>query len=45
MAAPVSFLLLARWDKSEAFDRVWTLASILLMGVFATLFSFNLWAG
>jgi Gpi18-like mannosyltransferase len=45
LAAPVIFLLLARWGKSEAFDRVWTLTSILLMGVFAILFSFNLWAG
>lgn len=45
LAAPVIFLLLARWGRSEAFDRVWTLASILLMGVFAILFSFNLWAG
>lgn len=45
LAAPVIFLLLAGWGKSEAFDRVWTLASILLMGVFAILFSFNLWAG
>jgi hypothetical protein len=45
IAAPVIFLLLARWGKSEAFDRVWTLASSLLMGVFAILFSFNLWAG
>ncbi len=45
IAAPVIFLLLARWGKSEAFDRVWSLASILLMGVFAILFSFNLRAG
>jgi hypothetical protein len=45
LAAPVIFLLLARWGKSEAFDRVWTLSSTLLMGVFAILFSFNLWAG
>ncbi len=45
MAAPVIFLLLARWGRSESFDRVWTVASTLLMGVFAILFSFNLWAG
>jgi hypothetical protein len=45
MAAPVIFLLLARWGKQQAFDRVWTLISILLMSVFAILFSFNLWAG
>lgn len=45
LGAPVIFLLLAHWGRSEAFDRVWSLASILLMGVFAILFSFNLWAG
>ncbi len=45
LAAPVLFLLLAHWGRSEAFDRVWTIASVLLMGVFAILFSFNLWAG
>jgi hypothetical protein len=45
MAAPVLFLLLARWGKSESFDRIWTLGSALLMGVFTILFSFNLWAG
>jgi hypothetical protein len=45
MAAPIIFLLLARWGKREAFDRVWSLASALLMGIFAILFSYNLWAG
>jgi hypothetical protein len=45
MAAPVIFLLAARWGKWQAFDRVWTLANVLLMGIFAILFSFNLWAG
>lgn len=45
MAAPVLFLVIARWGKSEAFDRAWTLANVLLMGVFAILFSFDFWAG
>lgn len=45
MAAPVVFLLPARLGKNEAFDRVWTLSNILLMGVFAAMFSFDLWAG
>jgi Gpi18-like mannosyltransferase len=45
MAAPVIFLLAARWGKREAFDRVWTLVNVLLLGVFAILFSFDLWAG
>ena len=45
MAAPVLFLVTARWGKSEAFDRAWTIANVLLMGVFAILFSFDFWAG
>lgn len=45
MAAPVLFLLPARWGKSEAFDRIWTLGCILLMGIFAAMFSFDFWAG
>jgi hypothetical protein len=45
LAAPPVFLLLARWGGNKAFDRVWTIASILLMGVMATLFSFDMWAG
>ncbi len=45
LAVPVLFLLLGRLGKHEAFDRLWTLASVLLLGVFAILFSFNLWAG
>ncbi len=45
MAAPVLFLLPARWGQNEAFDRAWTLGNILLMGVFAAMFSFDFWAG
>lgn len=45
MAAPVIFLLPAVWGRSEAFDRAWTLANVLLMGVFAAMFSFDFWAG
>jgi hypothetical protein len=45
MAAPAVFLLPARLGKNEAFDRVWTLGNILLMGVFAAMFSFDFWAG
>lgn len=45
MAAPVVFLLPARWGRSEAFDRIWTLGNVLLMGVLAITFSFDLWAG
>jgi hypothetical protein len=45
MAAPVIFLLLARWGENKAFDRLWTLVSVLIMGIFATMFSFDFWAG
>lgn len=45
LAAPSVFLVLARWGENRAFDRVWTTASVLLMGVLATLFSFDMWAG
>jgi hypothetical protein len=45
MAAPVLFLLPAHWGQHEAFDRAWTLGNILLMGLFAAMFSFDFWAG
>jgi hypothetical protein len=45
LGAPVVFTALARWGKNPVFDRVWTLASVLLMGVMATLFTFDMWAG
>lgn len=45
LAAPSVILLLARAGKHPAFDRTWTLASVLLMGIMAALFSFDLWAG
>lgn len=45
LAAPPVFLLLARGGKHRAFDRTWTLASVLVMGMMAALFSFDLWAG
>ena len=41
-AAPL-FWVLARWGRNPIFDRVWSLASILLMGMEATLFSFDFW--
>ncbi len=45
MAAPVVFLLPARWGRNAVFDRAWTLANVLLMGIFAAMFSFDFWAG
>jgi hypothetical protein len=43
LGAPAVFITLARWGQNPAFDRAWTIASTLLMGLLATLFAFNYW--
>ena len=43
LGAPAVFVMLARWGKNSTFDRAWTIASILLMGLLAMLFAFNFW--
>ncbi len=43
LGAPAVFIQLAAWGRHPAFDRIWTLASLLLMGLLATLFAFNFW--
>jgi hypothetical protein len=43
LVAPALFWVLADWGKRLAFDRIWSLVSILLMGMEAMLFSFNFW--
>ncbi|MFO7584279.1 MAG: mannosyltransferase family protein [Anaerolineales bacterium] len=43
LAAPALFVQLSAWGKNPAFDRVWTIASLLLMGLLAMLFAFNFW--
>ena len=45
LAAPPVFLFLSRLGKNRAFDLSWTLASVLVMGMLATLFTFDLWTG
>ncbi|MFZ0545511.1 MAG: hypothetical protein WAM60_08735, partial [Candidatus Promineifilaceae bacterium] len=45
LAAPPIFLFLSRQGENPTFDRLWTLASILLMGVMATMYTFDMWAG
>jgi hypothetical protein len=45
MAAPAVFLVPALWGRHEAFDRSWTLGNVLLMGIYAAMFSFDFWAG
>jgi hypothetical protein len=43
LGAPAVFIVLAKWGKNSTFDRAWTIASILLMGLLAMLFAFNYW--
>ncbi len=45
LAAPPVFLQLSRWGENKVFDRTWTLFSLLTMGTYAALFTFDLWAG
>jgi len=45
LASPPVFLMLSRWGKNPVFDRAWTVASVLLMGMLALLFSFDMWTG
>jgi hypothetical protein len=45
LAVPSIFILFARWGKNIVFDRSWTLISLLSMGLMATLFTFDFWAG
>jgi hypothetical protein len=45
LAVPSMFMVLGSWGRSELFDRIWTLASVLLMGLLAIVFSFNFWVG
>lgn len=45
LAAPPVFLFLSRLGNHRAFDRVWTLASILLMSTLTILFTFDMWTG
>jgi len=43
LGAPAVFITLARWGNNPVFDRAWTMLSILLMGLLAMLFAFNMW--
>ncbi len=45
LGAPAVFLALSQWGKHPGLDRGWTIFSVLLMGMLATLFTFNLWTG
>jgi Gpi18-like mannosyltransferase len=43
LAVPSLFIVLGRLGKHPAFDRAWTLASVLLLGMQAMLFTFDMW--
>jgi hypothetical protein len=43
LAVPAIFIVLGWLGRSQAFDRVWTLASITWMGLLATLYAFDFW--
>ncbi len=45
LTAPVVFLFLGKLGKNEAFDRIWTILSILLLGVLSILFAADFWVG
>ncbi|MBN2148850.1 MAG: hypothetical protein JW726_15795 [Anaerolineales bacterium] len=45
VVAPAIFVFLAWLGRSKAFDRTWTILSLLLMGMSAMLFSFDMWVG
>lgn len=39
------FMVLSRWGRNPVFDRIWTIASLLLFGLYAMLFTQGFWAG
>jgi hypothetical protein len=45
LTAPVVFLFLGKLGKNDAFDRLWTILSLLLLGVLAILFAADFWVG
>jgi hypothetical protein len=45
LVAPAMYLVLARLGRSAVFDRAWTTISVLLLGMGAMLFAFDMWVG
>jgi hypothetical protein len=45
IVAPAMYIVLAMLGRNKVFDRVWTLASLLLLGMSVMLFSFDMWVG
>ena len=45
LAAPSVFIFLSQHGRSDSFDRIWTIASLLLMTLLTALFSYDFWVG
>jgi hypothetical protein len=45
IVAPAPYIFLAQLGKNKTFDRAWTLLSILLLGMEASLFAVDMWVG
>ncbi len=45
LIAPATFIFLGNCGKNKVFDKAWTMASLLLMGMSVLLFSFDMWVG
>ncbi len=45
LIAPALYISLAYWGRNQIFDRLWTLVSVLLMGMLAALFAVDFWVG
>lgn len=45
LIAPAMFIWLGYLGKNKIFDKAWTLAGILLMGMSVLLFSYDMWVG
>lgn len=43
LVIPSIYIVLAYLGQNRVFDRVWTTASLLVMGMLATLFTFDMW--
>jgi hypothetical protein len=45
LVIPSNYIFLGRLGRQPVFDRAWTLASVLLLGMSAALFSWDMWVG
>jgi hypothetical protein len=45
LAAPATFIGLAYLGRHKGFDRTWTIASVLLMGMLVALYTLKFWVG